>query len=509
MNSYHIFYFPFKWDFPENEEKTLTGQTDLQQIQVDATSMWTRVQYDKNEEVRLADEKELQERKELFGELQYYFEFVHPVLYDIKGKENPIIYHFERREPKQGKVEYRIAVRDKEYILRVDAIDLNLYATGVGILSFYLANEREDQKDESSVRDINQFGRRIMPPHSGEFEVESRSLISKSISITGLFGGDSLYTDSFDYSSGASVAPDKRGLNDIWRPARFIENLVADLMPEMKVVPVIDDRMLVNCWYGNDELAAQVESMTGSDKDEEFVMGDFWYKFVFVDDGKEETCRSKEMKKDLLKRSTYHRWQEKGTLFGVSRYSIVALTDTQWFARNIVSMHMRTIYSRMLELVIVQRASMLKFSGEVTKVSALAQPTNRRLAERISSLYKEYIRFVNQVYFRSVTVQDQGVELYDMLMEQFSSGEKIKELDGEIGELHQYISLLMEERRSANGEWLSWLAAILLPATVLTGIFGMNPFGGDFNVLHMGVQLLLIVLVSVILYHFIENRRTK
>lgn len=502
--SYHVFYFPFKWELPGEDKKSFSEQIDLKHIPIDEYTLWDRVQYDPAEKYIPVVGEDTKDREELFGELQYYFDFVHPVLYDIKGAQNPIIYHYERKEPKAGNVEYRIAVGDKEYVLKVDAINLNLYATGVGILSFFLANNEESQKEELDVRNINQFGRRIMPPHSGEFSAENRSMLSKSIKIEGLHGGSSKYMDEFNYKIHTTGQYSEFGLSDVWKPAVFIDNLIKDLSPDMKVTPVIDDRMLVNCWYGNDELSKQVKDMTGNLKDGEFVMGDFWYKYVFVDDGHDDTCRNNEMKKKLLGESTYYRWQEQGTLYGISRYSMVALTDTSWFASNILAMHMRTIYSRMFELIIIQRASMLRFSGEVTKVSCLSRRTDRCLAERIGSLYQEYIRFINQIYFQHVTVQDQGIEMYDMLMQQFASSEKIKELDGEIGELHQYITLLIDQKRNENGEWLNWLAAVFLPATVITGIFGMNPFGAN-----MLWQTLVIVGISALLYNNIKDRRIK
>lgn len=37
----------------------------------------------------------------------------------------------------------------------------------------------------------------------------------------------------------------------------------------MDVTPVIDDRMLVNCWYGNDELSKEIKN------NEDFVFCDF------------------------------------------------------------------------------------------------------------------------------------------------------------------------------------------------------------------------------------------
>lgn len=506
--SYHVFYFPFKWELPDEEKKSFSEQIDLKHIPIDKYTLWERMQYDPTEKYIPAAGEDTTDRKELFSELQYYFDFVHPVLYDIKGAQNPIIYHYERREPKEGDVEYHIVVKDKEYVLKVDAINLNLYATGVGILSFFLANNEESQKEELDVRNINQFGRRIMPPHSGEFDEGNRNMLSKSISIEGLHGIPSRYADNFNYKVYTTGEELELGLSDTWKPATFIDNLIKDLSPDMKVTPVIDDRMLVNCWYGNDELSEQVKNMTGNLKDKEFVMGDFWYKYVFVDH-EDDTCQNDEMKKKLLEDSTYYRWQKQGTLYGISRYSMVTLTDASWFASNILAMHMRTIYSRMFELIIIQRASMLRFSSEVTKVSCLSRQTDRRLAERIGSLYQEYIRFINQIYFKNVTVQDQGIEIYDMLMQQFASGEKIKELDEEIGELHQYITLLIDQKRNDNGEWLNWLAAIFLPATVITGVFGMNPFGDDFKGWHMLCQILIIVFVSTLLYNNIKNRRIK
>lgn len=500
--SYHIFYFPFKWHLPGEEKKLFSEQVDLGHIPVDAYSMWERKQITLNEKKIPSDDDALREAKELFGEQQYYFDFVHPVLYDIKDDVNTIISHYERREPKECNVEYCIKHGGTEYVLKIDSINLNIYSTGVGILSFFLANEREGQKGESAIRDINQYGRRIMPPHCNEFS-EERRLLAEYISITGLYNDkDQRYSDSFDYGADGKSP---FGLSDVWQPATFVNNLISDLSPSLKVIPVIDDRMFVNCWYGNNDLSKQI-----SNNPEEFMQSDFWYKYVFVDSGDDDndvTCQNDEMKKELLKASTYQRWQKLGTLFGVSRYSLVVVADEENFSKYVVSMHMRTIYSRMFELIIIQRASMLRFSGEVTKVSCLSGKDNKIVAERISSLYKEYIRFVNQIYFRSVTAQDQGIELYELMMKQLDSKKQIEDLDGEIGELHQYATLLIDQKRNANSEWLNLLAAWFLPATVITGLFGMNPFSPFCDWWHFGLQFSVIAIFSAIIYYIIKNRR--
>lgn len=507
FRSFHIFYFPFKWSLNGDKERVFSKQVDLSRIPISDFSQWRRVQLDPAEVCRPRDEKEQQEACELFGERQYFLEFVHPVLYDVKGKEDPILFHYERNEPQVKRVEYHIELEDRTYTLQVESMNINLYATGVGILSFFLKNDRPDQWDPNAILDINQFGRRVMPPHSNEFSLEDRGMIARSISITGLSGDEQRYRDTFDY--GLNAQGNQRGLHSVWSPATFIENLIIDLSPALKVVPVIDDRMLVNCWYGNTKLANKVKG-DSERTDDKFEYGDFWYQYVFVDKSIEVTCQNAGMKKKLLDAATYCRWQNYGSLYGISRYSMVLLTNEDSFARDVLSMHMRTIYSRMFELVIAQRASMLRFSGEVTEVSCLKlapglNAANKVIAQRIGSLYKEYIRFVNQIYFRSVTAQDQGIEMYNMLLGQFDSDEQIKDLDQEIGELYQYVTLLVDQNRSENGEYLNKLAAIFLPATVLAGIFGMNPvkdLEGDWG---FWVHTALIVGLSLLGYKFIKN----
>lgn len=503
--SYHIFYFPFKWEIAGEEKKLFSEQVDLKHIPVSSCSMWERVQIDN---VQLSQQVDKKEQEELFAERQYYFDFVHPVLYDMKNAENPIIHHYERREPKERNVEYHIEVKNRTYVLNLDALNVNLYATGVGIMTFFLKNEKEDQRDESAIRDINQFGRRIMPPHCGEFMKENRSMIAQSIRIVGLEGDSSRYQDTFDYMTDIRGRGEKqRGLAHIWNPAWFIKHLIEDLSPTMKVIPVIDDRMLVNCWYGNDEFSKKIKDVDYHGN-VPFVDTDFWYKYVFVDDGDFVTCQNNGMKEELLKQSTYYRWQKLGTLYGVSRYSFVTITNME--AKGFIDVHMRTIYSRMFELVILQRASILRFSGEVTKVSALKEGHDKELARRIRSLYREYIRFINQIYFQSVTVQDQGIELYDMLMEQFKSGEKIKDLDAEISELQQYVTLIIDQHRNENGELLNYIAAAFLPASFLTGIFGMNSLINQQWTVWLGqFSIILIAIFVAVLFLIYLSKKKK
>lgn len=53
-------------------------------------------------------------------------------------------------------------------------MNINLYATGVGFLSFYLKNEDCTQNSPEDILAINQYGRRIMPPFSMIQDYEMR-----------------------------------------------------------------------------------------------------------------------------------------------------------------------------------------------------------------------------------------------------------------------------------------------------------------------------------------------
>ena len=529
--SFHVFYFPFKWEFHDknnHEKNTFSDRFSLKweqqvnggkkQKQREAeNSMWVHRQYAAETVGMEKSTIRKGEEKELFSEKQYFFEFVHQALYDKAGERHPIIRHYERKEPAENNVRYIITVKDgkygekEEYSLRVEAINLDLYSTGIGILSFYLQNDVPVQCDEKSVRRINQYGRRIMPPHSGEVTPGKRSLLADKLQITGLDSSDmKRYSDTFEeYSS------DRPDLEKTWKPSSIVLNLIKDICPQMEIQSIIDDRMLVSCWYGNDALSSKAAE-TDITCDDGAAARDFketWYKQAFIDEDS-CTCQNDSMMDKLIGECTYTRWQKSGTLYGVTRYSLFALADASTFSRDTLSMHMRTIYARMFELVIAQSASVLRFSDEVTEVSGLPEENDvEKTTEHIDALYKEYIRFVNKIYFRNVTAQDQGIELYRMMSRQFDTEKQIKDLDAEIDELNQFASLRVDRKRNENGEFLNIIATIFLPMTVISGLLGMNMLTSESLKFKAGFwpEVIIVIVLSVVIIwtcmHFKESIR--
>lgn len=457
LYSYHIFIFPFKWDNTKTVGKSFSERFDLTKIKAKDDSSW----------VNLPNPLTAEYATELYNEKNFFYEFVHPVLYDYGERKDPVVLHYERKEAYENqKLTYEIDVianPSKRYRLNLKSIGLNLYSTGTGSLVFYIENR--DYADFDDVLRINQFGRRIFPPFmdktTGVLGTKYFEL-ANYIAITGLNGGEHRYFEDFtNYTNKTD-----------WNPARFIESLIDDFCEDLEIKPVTDDRMHVLCWYGSNEMSKQVEGEWL--KTEKFK--NKWYRFLFVDGGEKPTCKDEKMKKDLIKKHTYSRWQQDGSLYGVSRYSMVFLSNESDFCKKILLAHFRTIYTRMVELSLIQRATILKFSDEVALLSKLKNERTKDLTAQISELYKAYIRFVNQIYFREVTAQEQGIELYNLLQDKMKIAEQVKDLDKEIEELHNYANLREQKEQDGRIAKITVLGAIFLPATFLVGLFGINTF---------------------------------
>jgi hypothetical protein len=246
--------------------------------------------------------------------------------------------------------------------------------------------------------------------------------------------------------------------------------------------------MFVISWYGNDEFANKLKSYN-------YEKSDFWYEFVFVD-GNGKTVQSDRMQKDLIKKATYDRWMDDGTLFGISRYSFVCLSENSDFTRETLPLpHMKTMYFQIFTIILALRATILRFSDEVTAISDIDE-NDEEIEERVRNLYKNYLRFKNKIYFREVTAQDQGIELYEKALEILKIEKEINDLEKEINSLHLYANMITEKKANEKMNKLTEMGSIFLPATLIAGIFGMNTFADGWidNVAGLSIALFIIAL---------------
>jgi len=135
----------------------------------------------------------------------------------------------------------------------------------------------------------------------------------------------------------------------------------------------------------------------------------------------------------------------------------------------------------MAELSLLQRATIISFSDEVTHVSDLVHSDEEKAIEKIEELYKHYILFVNKIYFREVTAQEQGIEMYDMMQRIMRIPEQVKDLDNEIAELNSFAAMIADKNEKKEMKTHTWLATIFLPAMAIAGLLGMNTMNSVFT----------------------------
>ena len=495
--STHMFYFPFVWrcGYSGKDRRIKDLLYDF-----NAQCKWKKTWENACENVRSDDHILDEDSKSLYNELNYFFPFIHKEQYQysdtlsdlissslLKSDEKalwenePRILHFERTE-KDMKYEIMVRINEylrRKYVLDIFGINLNIYSTGVGLLSFFTRNksnicEEYDIRDYKSkkvaiepldILRINQYGRRLMPPFYND--VFARSELAESIAIKGLSGyDDGLYDDfsEFEYNPQA------------WKYSKVIASLLNDFDPSLVYEMVIDDRMFVLSWYKDDKsIACAREEVSDCLEERTYYynpqdLKDYWYRFLFVDGGTEPTCRDKYMKKQLLLNHTYTRWSGLNSLYGITRYSMMYLTDRR--VPDYLLKYFETIYARMAELVLMQRATILKFSE---RVNLIANETNtKEVKSEINRLCNDYIKFKNQFYFKEVTAQDQGIEMYDMLQNSLRLGEMVKDLDEDIQELYHYHSILEEQEGNRKAQTLNFIMSFFTPASFVAAFLAVG-----------------------------------
>lgn len=461
IHSGHIFLFPFTW----NNEDT---NSPLKRLTVVNNGKWERVPLSKT----IEDDS-------LYNELNYFYPFTHDILYDQEDGDSHI-WHFERKQPTDHEsVKYKITIGDgkKSYVLEVKHLNLNVYETGVGLLSIFTWNETYPLKED--ILSINQFGRRLFPPFKAD--IDSHSEVAFSLEFLGLETDESYYEEFTD----KTIQPNA--------PTRIVTQLVKEAINNIgEIKPVLDDRMFVMSWYKS-SIPFSSESVY-----EQQIMGidDFLYKFIFVDAGS-PTCQNFEMRQALLREAVYPRWQQCGTLYGISRYSFQMLFSGSPPIHLIQTFE--TEYVRLVELVLVQRATILRFSG-LLKLYGEEMDT-------FNVIYGQYINFLNRFRLPEVTAQEQGIELYDMLCKKLRIQEQAEHLDKQFNEREDYLELINQKKLEETTSVLNIIAGVAVPFSIVSAVFGLfyrDSFVSDSSLVGWWSGLIALFISFVFVFVFFK-----
>jgi len=500
-HSSHIFMFPFRFDYLDNLDKENSEYAYYKNIEIDkrlsirnlleklnSSHLWEYIEFNL--------EKVLKEKNyKYYNEFAYFYDYAREALYNLKKFAedefftHEVSYYFEFKNLKFGEYIIKDRYKSCEYSLKIDGISLRIFATGIGILSFELENN--NYPEFKDIKAINELGRRFYPQFltaKGENPPFLPEYIK--IKINGLEADE-------DFSLNKVV----KNHNEI-RVGKHILKILDESIftQEFKksdryfIQPVLDDRMFVLSWYGDDEVSKRLKNI--------YPFSDGWYEYIFIDRDGNCTVQNKAMKEKLLKEATYDRWSNYLTLFGVSRYSFVALSDSSEFSKEHLQTHLRTMYFQMITLILANRASILRFSDEV---SAVAQLENYEEENRLTKLYAKYLNFYNRLYFKEVTHQDQGIELYDTALKQMRIVEHIEKLDGKFTKLNDFVNLKQSGRESSAMNGLNVLAATLgLPALVIA-FFSIGVFEFDKSWSSLAIVFTITVLSAVAGYMGIKK----
>lgn len=471
--SYHIFLFPFRYEVKTGARLN----EDWRQVKdyFETSALWKRQALGKHFSTPLR-----------YNEFHYFHPFAQGVLFD--QNQDTTLYHFEYELPPLATYDIELT-NGKVFSLFIDRIVLKCYRTGVGILSFHLRNT-DTETSASDILEINQFGRRIYPPIMGEGTELAKAirLVPDKISLQGF--GKQIIETPFTCNTLVGDAPSPNHVLALF-PKKFLSHY--------SIVPALDDRMFVMGWAVNETClaACQLNHSNGDD----YRTNDYWYRYVYVDGpgAEERGLQNDVFKRELIEKSTYARWLGVGTIYGVCRYAFMGLLGEE--VPPHVKTTVQTFYYRMVELCLLQRASLLQFSRRITQITHEEDGRNKtRLAAQLN---RDYLHYINSIYFAEITPQEQGIELYDLLQSSLCIDRDNQLLNQEIQELHHFLSAEEEKKRSRALDHLTVLGAFFIIPSFIMGYFALGLIDQQLTVKEPLVLLSIIIpvlLASVLSY---------
>lgn len=446
--SYHTFIFPFLWnDGGKVSRKEFEKCLNMQLWKIDLFGKYR--------------EDEPAVRSEYYSAYQYFNNAARAVIYTFEDNEKQSVrcyrYMPDLFKNKAHNIMYNIRKENQEFTLSVNGIRLKLYNTGIGLLIYELENQKYPLIDD--INKINDLGRRICRPFYVPDSFKC-SLCADNISISGI--ADIQGKNICSKLSGAP-APEEPTKTEL---ARIITFLLEDddykvtinksekKKNEFFIEPIIDDRMFVACYINNKELTDLLaqrnkdgeyrylsDAEEKSPDDKYYNVSRKLYETIFVD-GDGLSCHSRETLKRMLSESIYDRWIEyrydgepSGTVYGISEYSIICISASLFSANAFL-----TEYIELAMLVLAQRASLLAFERRISEVSSSKKGEKE--------LQEQYIDFDSQYMLHEVTAQQQGIEIFNIILEKmFIKSEKT--------DIENQIHNLFELKNFKNDRWMN------------------------------------------------------
>ncbi len=241
------------------------------------------------------------------------------------------------------------------------------------------------------------------------------------------------------------------------------------------VFPMLDDRMFVSShitlWgekpasdAGRAAHQAFFSVALYVDQEGEEHLGGYAYDPEFV---------KKQMEQEVLLRWYAH----SGNLYGFTSYSNVYMGFGGFFA-NTAPRHIHNHYFYMALLALYYRSSMIDYLARLARASKklLKRPNKEECRDDIKKLRKSFIEFTNQYWFREITSQMQGIEIFDYQCQAMNIEREYSEFKEEIERADDFIRMDWQDKISGNAVKLAFIG---LAFAVIAPLISWFAIGND------------------------------
>lgn len=442
----------------------------------------------------------------------------------------------------------------KEYQLLLNDIKLKLFNTDVAIMIF--ETENHDYPDIKDIKLINEYVRRISTPNltiesnpcAYYWEIKFKDANGKNVSLK-----DDCYnvlnrnlkkistTKIVDSIKQLLLYPyiNENNRKDICLSSS-VEKLNKEENKNKKIYliePVLDDRMFVCTFIKNDAVINKVKNkyveINGKyeelKKEEEkskekkepkplFVNYKYGYQIdeevakelysiVYIDTTT-SSCQSMHDIQTLLSRDLYTRWIDYGTLYASTHHSFVAISTSD--CPGYLIDYFLTLYVDMTILTLIQRATIIvyqNYASLLTKgIEADKKKINQAKLNTLLNLHEKYIGFQNQLLFFEVSPEEQGMELYQMLVKSLYINEEKDALAEQFKSLYDVTNA---NQNSTFSKYAAIMASIGLVFTSITFIYTIFEIPKDICIRVSTVVIAIIIIGIIIWYVRNKYRRNK
>jgi len=167
---------------------------------------------------------------------------------------------------------------------------------------------------------------------------------------------------------------------------------------------------------------------------------------------------------DLLKQQSLHRWEQLGTLSGYCGYAHAYL-GFGWFFNNVIApSHVRYLYGRMTLLSLFYQMTLRHYNRRISHATQALSDRGDRSG--FQKLRQKFILFTNNYWFRDVTNQIQGQEIFELQTKGLGLAKEYELIKDEMERADEYTKALRDDNFNLAAATLAGVALIVAVAAV-------------------------------------------